>query len=169
MTEIGIRTATEDDLSAVVDLLADDKVAGSRENATRPIVECYLSAFHAISEDPHNELLVAEKDGEVVGTMQMTFIPNMTCMGGWRAHVEGVMISSKHRGHGIGTKLMEHSIAKAREKGCRLVQLTTNQQRTEARRFYEKLGFAFTHEGAKMMLEKNLPKPDAGDAQSLQV
>lgn len=166
MTEIGIRTATVDDLPALVDLLADDKVAGSRENATRPIVECYFAAFHAISEDPHNDLLVAEKGGEVVGTMQMTFIPNMTCMGGWRAHVEGLMISSKHRGHGIGTKLMEHAILNAREKGCRLVQLTTNKQRTHADRFYEKLGFSFTHEGAKMVLVTNLPnKPDAGDAQ----
>jgi GNAT superfamily N-acetyltransferase len=61
---------------------------------------------------------------------------------------------------------MEHAIAKAWEKGCRLVQLTINKQRTEARRFYEKLGFAFTHEGAKMMLETNLPnQPDADGAQ----
>ena len=106
MNRIRVRAATADDVSVVVDLLADDEVAGHRESAVRPIAEGYLAAFRAISDDPNNELFVVDKNGNVVGTMQLTFIPNMTCMGGWRAHVEGLMVSSKYRGQGIGTKLM---------------------------------------------------------------
>jgi ribosomal protein S18 acetylase RimI-like enzyme len=155
MSRVRVRAAEADDLSAVVDLLADDEVIGFRENAVRPIAEGYLLAFQAITEDPNNELLVADRNGEVVGTLQLTFIPNITCMGGWRAHIEGLMVSSNLRGQGIGTKLMEHAIARARQRGCCLVQLTTNKKRIDAHHFYEKLGFSFTHEGAKLMLESD--------------
>ncbi len=97
---------------------------------------------------------MADKDREIMGTFQLSFIPNMTYQGGWRAQIEGVMVSAKHRNQGIGTAMMRWAIARARERGCRLVQLTSFNERTDAHRFYRKLGVTFSHQGAKLDLRK---------------
>lgn len=154
-----ILTATPEDLPAVVSLLAADEVAVSRESLTDPIAESYVAAFEAISADPNHELLVAEKNGEVVGTFQLSFLPNMTYRGAWRTQIEGVMVSVDHRNQGIGTAMMQWAIAKSRERGCGLAQLTSFNQRTKAHRFYEKLGFRFTHQGAKLALNERFDQP----------
>ena len=120
MDEIVIRTAVQEDLPAIVRLLADDEVAGSRERLTDPIAESYVAAFEAISADPNHGLFVADKDGEIMGTFQLSFIPNMTYQGGWRAQIEGVMVSTNLRNQGIGTAMMRWAIARAREKGLPL-------------------------------------------------
>ncbi len=154
MDEIVIRTAIQEDLPAIVKLLADDEVAGSRERLTDPIAESYVAAFEAISADPNHGLFVADKDGEIMGTFQLSFIPNMTYQGGWRAQIEGVMVSANLRNQGIGTAMMRWAIARAREKGCCLVQLTSFNERTKAHQFYGKLGFVFSHQGAKLDLRE---------------
>ncbi len=154
MNEIMIRTAVRKDLPAIVKLLAADEVAGSGERLTDPIPESYVAAFEAISADPNHGLFVADKDGEIMGTFQLSFIPNMTYQGGWRAQIEGVMVSAKHRNQGIGSAMMRWAIARARERGCHLVQLTSFNERTKAHRFYSKLGFVFSHQGAKFTLKK---------------
>src|SRR5690606_6911587 len=99
-----------------------------------------------------NELVVAEVDGEVAGTLQLTFIPYLTAQGGKRALVEAVFVDERVRGQGVGRKLMQWAIARAREKGCHMVQLTTNKQRPEAHRFYESLGLVGPHYGMKLLL-----------------
>ncbi|MGC1404340.1 MAG: GNAT family N-acetyltransferase [Thermodesulfobacteriota bacterium] len=154
MDEIIIRAAVHKDLPAIVRLLAADEVAGSRESLTDPIAESYVAAFEAISADPNHGLFVADKEGEIMGTFQLSFIPNMTYQGGWRAQIEGVMVSTNLRNQGIGTAMIRWAIARARERDCLLVQLTSFNERTKAHQFYGKLGFVFSHQGAKLDLRE---------------
>ena len=125
-----------------------------RERFETPLPESYARAFRAIAEDPNNELVVACRDGDVVGVLQLTFIPSLTYQGGWRTLVEGVRVDASARAHGIGAALFQWAIGRARERGCHMVQLTTDKQRPDARRFYESLGFAASHEGMKLHLTR---------------
>ncbi|TWT02561.1 GNAT family N-acetyltransferase [Planomicrobium sp. CPCC 101079] len=133
-------------------MLADDSLGSTRERYEQPLPESYLNAFQAIAADANNELVVACLGKDVVGVQQITFTPYITHQGGWRATIEGVRTSSSERGKGIGTALIRWAIRRAKERGCHLVQLTTDKQREDAHRFYEQLGFTATHEGMKMKL-----------------
>lgn len=146
------RSATRDDLPAIVRLLADDTLGSTRERYELPLPPSYLAAFHAIDTDPNNELVVTELDGQLVGTMQLTFIPSITYQGRWRALIEGVRIDSSVRSQGLGRCMFEWAIARARERDCHLLQLTTDKARPEALRFYQRLGFVASHEGMKLIL-----------------
>jgi len=105
-----------------------------------------------IDRDPNQELVVLDVAGRVAGTLQLTIIPNLTYRGGRRALIEGVRVSRNDRGATQGARLVQWAIARARERGCHLVQLTTDKRRPEAIAFYERLGFAATHEGMKLWL-----------------
>lgn len=150
---ITIRRATRSDLPSIVRLLADDPLGSRREAYRDPLPQSYTAAFQAIDSDPRQELVVVEHDGRVIGTLQLTFIPGLSFQGGTRAQIEAVRVDREFRGHGIGGRLFEWAIARAREQGCRLVQLTTNASRADARRFYERLGFVASHVGMKLDLE----------------
>ena len=123
-----------------------------REDATSPVNKKYIEAFGRISRDPNNELIVADLDGKPVGMLQLTYIPYLTHVGSWRCLIEGVRIHANYRGQGLGEKMFAYAIEKARVKGCKLVQLTSDKQRPDAIRFYKKLGFVPTHEGFKLHL-----------------
>lgn len=131
-------------------MLADDPLGAKREKFEDPLPESYINTFEVIDADPHNELVVAELEGDVVGVLQLTFIPYLTYQGGWRALIEGVRVSSQHRGKGLGHKLFEWAIDRAKARGCHLIQLTSDKARPDAIRFYEDLGFKATHEGMKL-------------------
>jgi GNAT superfamily N-acetyltransferase len=146
------RQATSDDLDAIVRLLADDVLGAKRERHETPLPASYLRAFEAIDADPNNELVVACLEGEVVGVLQLTFIPYLAYQGGWRALIEAVRVDSKHRSRGLGKALFDWAINRARARGCHMVQLTTDKTRAEAKRFYEALGFVASHEGMKLHL-----------------
>jgi GNAT superfamily N-acetyltransferase len=147
-----IREATVADLPAIVRMLADDHLGSAREAVTEPLPESYQQAFAAIAHDPNNIVLVAVLDDVVVGTLQLTFTPSLSYRGGTRATVESVRTDAPLRGQGIGRALMEEAIARARARGCVLMQLSTHQTRTDAHRFYERLGFQGQHLGMKLML-----------------
>jgi len=147
-----IRAARREDLQAIVRLLADDKLGQSRETCSEPLPDAYTDAFAAIDRDPENALIVAEDAGAIIGVLQLTFIPHLTYTGGIRAQIEGVRIDSAYRGRGVGRTLLEWAIARSREHGCHLVQLTADKQRPDAHRFYESLGFKASHEGMKLHL-----------------
>jgi ribosomal protein S18 acetylase RimI-like enzyme len=151
-TEIRFRMATEKDLSRIVELLADDVLGSKRERYEHPLPNSYLKAFEAITSDPNNELVVAIIDNEVIGVQQITYTPYITHQGGWRATIEGVRISPSVRDKGVGTQLIKWAIQRAEERGCFLVQLTTDKNRLDALRFYERLSFKATHEGLKLRL-----------------
>lgn len=146
------RLASREDLPAIVAMLADDPIGAQRERYTDPLPETYYQAFEAIAEDPNNELIVALQASQVIGVLQLTFIPCLTYQGSWRVLVEGVRVSKTARRKGIGKRLLQWAIGRARQKGCCLVQLTTDKQRPDALRFYESLGFKTTHEGLKLHL-----------------
>ncbi len=148
--ELAIRPATQADLAAIVAMLADDPLGATRERFADPLPEDYFAAFAAIDRDPNNELVVAERAGAVVGVLQLTVTPYLTYQGGWRATVEGVRVADEARSAGIGRRLFEWAIARARERGCHLIQLTTDKARPDALRFYQSLGFVASHEGMKL-------------------
>lgn len=150
---LNFRPATIEDLPAIVRMLADDFLGSQRERYEEPLPESYLKAFAEIDSSPNNELIVAEIDGEVIGTMQLTFIPNIAFQGGKRMLIESVRVESKLRGQGIGKKFMEFAINRAKEKDCLFVQLTTAADRTDAHRFYKDLGFTASHVGMKLKLK----------------
>ena len=150
MSELSFRFAGEADVPAIVALLADDDIAGHREEGTVPAE--YAKAFAAMSAMPTNRMLVAERDGEILGVLQLVFIPGLSRRGATRAHIEGVRVKSSARAHGIGTALMCRAIEEAKRAGCTLVQLTSDKRRARAHLFYRRLGFQQTHEGFKRLL-----------------
>jgi GNAT superfamily N-acetyltransferase len=149
-----IRQAQRADVEAIVSLLAQDGVVGTRELCVQPLPQVYYEAFEEITRNTDNTLVVAEIEGEVVGTLQLTLIPYLTMQGGKRALVEAVFVNEQYRGLGIGRKLMQWAIDSARAANCSMVQLTTNKQRAAAHRFYESLGFVGSHTGMKLVLEQ---------------
>ena len=147
---VEIRPANRSDLEIILQLLSGDSLANRREDLSHK--EDYLKAFDAIASHPDNELIVATLSGEVVGTLQLTFIPGLGYQGAWRAQIEGVRVRDDLRNLRIGTRLMEWVVSRARSRECRLIQLTTNVARKDAQRFYERLGFKPSHVGMKLYL-----------------
>ena len=141
-----IREAVEADIDPIARLLADDGLGRGRE---APGDAAYARAFAAMSAQPGNTYLLAEIAGAVVGCLQLTIIHGLSRLGASRAQIEGVRVDAGHRGHGIGEKLFEAAFQRAAAAGCTLVQLTTDRQRTDALRFYERLGFEASHWGMK--------------------
>lgn len=145
------RKATVKDLSTIVEMIADDELGRKRENFQVPLPSEYLKAFEKISSDENQELIIVEnKDSEIIGTLQLSFIQYLTYRGGIRAQIEAVRIRKDKRGLGIGKEMFEWAIGRAKERNSHLLQLTTDKQRPEAIKFYEELGFKQTHEGMKM-------------------
>jgi GNAT superfamily N-acetyltransferase len=149
------RDAVRADLPVIVGLLANDHLGSQRERFEDPLPDCYRRAFDAIARDPNNRLIVVEHEGAIIGTLQLTFIPNMTYQGGIRAQIEGVRVDNAYRGKQIGRRLFEWAIAEARRHGCHMVQLTADKTRPDAHRFYESLGFTASHLGMKLHLERD--------------
>lgn len=153
VTEVRIRLAERADVPAIVRLLADDTFGATREVLTEPLAQAYWDAFDRMATQPGNELLVAHVDGEVLGCLQLTIITGLGRAGMTRGQIEGVRVSSRHRGQRIGEQLMRAAVERARERGCRLVQLTSDRSRVDAQRFYQRLGFVSSHVGMKLMLD----------------
>ena len=151
-TVLTMRHATLADLPAVVALLADDINGAEREDASEPLDPGYVAAFAAIDENPDQELIVAERDGVIVGTMQLSFLPGLSFRGAWRAQIEAVRIASDLRGSGLGTVMIDWAVARCRTRDCQMVQLTSKSTRHDAHRFYERLGFVKSHVGMKLHL-----------------
>jgi ribosomal protein S18 acetylase RimI-like enzyme len=146
------RQAVREDLPEIVRMLADDFLGATREQYENPLPESYTKAFEEIEAYKNNELIVVEKEGEIVGAFQLTFTPSISFQGGKRATIESVRTHEKYRGQGIGKEMMRWAINRAREENCVFLQLTTNAERQEAHRFYENLGFKASHLGMKLYL-----------------
>ena len=157
VTDLIYRQAHESDLSTLIEMLAYDQLGAHREDSSKPVNEAYIKALNIISDDINNELIVAEIEEEsetsIIGMLQLTFIPYLTYKGSWRCLIEGVRVHKDHRSKGYGKQLFEWSIKRAKVRGCNIVQLTSNKQRSDAIRFYNDLGFKASHEGFKLMIE----------------
>jgi GNAT superfamily N-acetyltransferase len=145
-----LRRARRGDLPRILALLADDQLGAVRESADDPAP--YERAFDAIDADPAHLLVVGELNGEVVATFQVSYIPGLSRKGSWRSQIEAVRVSGELRGQGVGALMIQWAIDQARERGCSLIQLTTDKSRVAAHRFYERLGFVASHEGMKLKL-----------------
>ena len=152
MSAVTFREATLADLPAIVTLLAEDTLGEKREDPSPPLDPAYEAAFHTIAANPDQRQLVAERDGTVIGTMQLTFIPGIAFRGAWRGQIEAVRVAGALRGQGIGGEMIDWAVEQCRARGCRMVQLTSDKSRTAAHRFYERLGWARSHEGFKIKL-----------------
>ena len=153
MGAVTFRRAKRADLPEVVRLLSDDDLGHQRESYEDPLPESYYTAFEQIDRDTSHELIVAEREGEVVGTLHLMFLPSISFQGGLRAQIESVRVDESLRGQGLGSELMKWTIERAKACGAHVVQLTTHASRAEAHRFYERLGFKGTHIGMKLSLK----------------
>jgi len=151
VTDFEIRRATADDIPAIVAMLADDPLGARRESPDDPAP--YRAAFERLERDPNQHLVVAVRDGRTVGTLQLTVVPGLSRRGATRSIIEGVRIHADERGNGLGTELIKWAVEESRRQGCVLVQLTSDASRTDARRFYERLGFEASHVGFKLPLD----------------
>ena len=153
MGNLRFRRATAGDLRDIIELLADDELGRQREEPGPPMSAKYKEAFDAIDKDPNQFLAVVEEDGgTLVGCLQLSFIPGLSRVGLWRGQIESVRIASSRRGGGLGRQMFEWAIGECRDRGCGLVQLTTDKTRPDALRFYESLGFRASHDGMKLTL-----------------
>jgi len=149
---ITFEQAKEHHLPDIVAMLANDPLGSAREDASEPLNPAYLAAFNAVTADKNQFLAVALLDAAVVGTLQLSFIPGLALTGAWRGQIESLRIRQDHRDAGVGGTMIEWAIDRCRERGCRIVQLTTDKSREDAHRFYERLGFKASHEGYKLRL-----------------
>ena len=150
--QIIFRVATYTDLPSIVRLLADDELGSLRERYEIPIPASYYAAYELIAKDPNHELIVAELDGEVMGTLHLMFLPSLSFQGGMRAQVESVRVDTRQQSQGIGSQMMKWAIQRAKVRNAHIVQLTTHKSRAGAHRFYERLGFKGSHLGMKLHL-----------------
>jgi GNAT superfamily N-acetyltransferase len=151
---MNFRKARENDISSIVEMIADDELGNKRENFKVPLPIEYLTAYKKLNSDENQELIVVENEKhEIIGTLQLSFIQYLTYCGGIRAQIEAVRIKKNNRGLGIGKSMFEWAINRAKERGAHLLQLTTDKKRPKAIKFYEDLGFKGTHEGMKMHFE----------------
>jgi ribosomal protein S18 acetylase RimI-like enzyme len=143
-----LRPACRDDVAAIIAMLADDALGRGRERIEDPLPQCYFDAFERVSCDPNIMLMVAEDGaGCVVGCLQLCVLPGLSSQGASRALIEDVRVASDQRSRGIGEQLVQWALAEAQARGCKLVELLTHHTRTDAQRFYKRLGFADSHVG----------------------
>ncbi|GAA2294282.1 GNAT family N-acetyltransferase [Streptomyces atrovirens] len=150
MDDLEIRAAVADDVPAIVGMLADDPLGARRESPDD--LSPYLTALERLDADPNQHLVVAVREGRVVGTLQLTVVPGLSRRGATRSIIEAVRVHADERGSGLGSRLVEWAIDASRREGCQLVQLTSDNTRTDAHRFYERLGFTASHVGFKLPL-----------------
>ncbi|MBR0951573.1 GNAT family N-acetyltransferase [Bradyrhizobium canariense] len=144
---VSIRPARREDVAAIVAMLADDRLGSARERVEDPLPASYYEAFSRVERDQNLQLVVAESDGRVVGCLQLAILPGLSSQGGMRGLLEDVRVASDCRSRGIGEQLVQWAVTEAKARGCNLVELLTHQTRTDAQRFYKRLGFAASHVG----------------------
>ena len=152
LDDLILRAAEEKDLFDIIRLFTEDELGATRELLSTPLVSNYQQAFQDIQQDKNHLLLVAEHKGSVIGTCHLTTLPSLSFKGSRRLNLENIHVDQRFQGQGIGTLMIKRAIEMGQEKNCRIIQLTTNKKRTEAKVFYEKLGFKATHEGMKLCL-----------------
>ena len=152
MGEVIFRDATLADLPAIVALLAEDTLGEKREDPSLPLDPAYETAVATNAAHPDQRQIVATRDGAVIATMQLTFIPGIAFRGAWRGQIEAVRVAGNLRGGGIGAAMIVWAVEQCRARGCRMVQLTSDKSRLDAHRFYERLGWTRSHEGFKLKL-----------------
>lgn len=146
-----IRSADLADVPRIIELLESGALAdgaGDRSDA-----DAYRHALAEIRHSPDNDVLVAEVDGEVVGMCQLVMFRHIQRNGGRCAEIESMHVAPERRSQGIGAELVKAAIAAAAGAGCYRVQLTSDIRRSDAHRFYQRMGFDPSHVGFKYIVE----------------
>jgi len=146
---VAVREAVDEDIARIVELFTRGSLVEGKEDPGD--LAPYRSALAEIDRGPGG-VLVAEVEGQPVGVCQLIVFRRLQNSGGLCAEVESVHVHPDHRGHGIGGALMRAAVQRARDLGCYRVQLTSNNARPEAHRFYQRLGFEPSHRGFKLNL-----------------
>lgn len=147
-----IRRATEADLPQLIPLLQQLSIDAPREDLATPVPTVYSETFRVVDTDPRQHLLVAELDGRIVGSLVLVIVPNLSHQGSPWAEIENMIVHDAVRSRGIGEALVKHATDLARAAGCYKLTLTSNLGRTDAHRFYERLGFKTTHRAFRITL-----------------
>jgi len=151
--KVVFRIARRDDVPVIVRLLADDDLGSQREKYISPLPDEYYTAFEHVHNDPNHELIVTETNGEVLGTLHLIFLPSLSYLGGLGAQIESVRVDRKYQNKGVGSQMVRWAMQRAKDRGAHIVQLTTHTSRSDAHRFYERLGFKKSHVGMKLSLK----------------
>jgi GNAT superfamily N-acetyltransferase len=144
---VSIRPAGRDDVGTIVAMLADDPLGSARERIEQPLPAAYFRAFDALEHDPNIRLVVAEQGGIVIGCLQLCILPGLSSQGASRALIEDVRVAQHCRSRGVGEQLLQWALTEARAANCKLIELLTHNTRTDAQRFYKRLGFQPSHVG----------------------
>jgi GNAT superfamily N-acetyltransferase len=147
-----IRRADRRDVAEIAKMFASDTLGGHGDSDDPADLPLYVAAFERIEKSPSDCLYVAEVDGAIVGTFQTTFTTTMTGRGSLLMTIEAVHTRESMRGKGIGELMIRHAIGMARDGGAAKIILSSNKKRERAHHFYERLGFARSHEGFRMKL-----------------
>ena len=151
MTDLVFRNATSNDIATILELCRNGAAVPDRYPPLDLSDPAYLSTFELIDADPNHRLIVAENNGETVGTLQISFIPGLPDQGRSRGMLENIHVRADQRGQGIGGRMVEWAVEQCRQNNCWLVQLSSNKLRANAHRFYAAIGFKATHEGFKLV------------------
>ena len=151
---LSFRDAAIGDLPTIIALLVEDQI-GVKDDPSEPLDPVYAAGFAAIDADPNHRLIIVELGGEIVGTMQLSLLPGLLNRGAWRGQIEAVRIAATHRSQGLGEELIGWAVDWFRERGCFIAQLTSNNDRVAAHRFYERLGWQKSHAGFKLYLTES--------------
>ncbi|WP_338240545.1 GNAT family N-acetyltransferase [Aurantiacibacter hainanensis] len=152
MPALTYREATEADLTFLDALIGQDEVAARRDGIPPDNDAQQREAIRAIAADPNHELWIVESEGAPVASFHLSYLPGVSRQGAWRGQIESVRVAKDVRGQGTGEAMMRWAIERCRDRGCGVVQLTSDRQREAAHRFYERLGFRPTHTGFKLKL-----------------
>jgi len=146
------RQALAADLPFIIALIVEDSVVDSGDAVAAALDASYRDALAAIDADPNQEMWIVEHEGEPVGCFQLSYLPGLMRRGMWRGQIEVVHVLEARRNLGLGSQMMQWAVERCRQRGCGMVQLTSNKRRLDAHRFYERLGFLKSHEGFKLYL-----------------
>lgn len=145
-----IRPAIESDVPRLVEMYQQLSLDDPREDLGPPLPAIYDDTFRTIDSDPKQHLLVAELDGRLVGSLVLIIVPNLSHQGTPWAEIENMVVDEAVRGQRIGEALVQRAIHIAHDSGCYKLTLTSNMRRTDAHRFYERMGFQSTHRAFRM-------------------
>lgn len=145
-----IEPASRADLADIIAILAAETLLGVRDSTDPAGLGAYERAFEDIAQDPRTTLYVAKREGRVLGTFQLVLMRALTRRGALLAIAEAVQVHPDARGMGIGRAMMDFAKDEAKRRGAGSLQLTSNKQRLDAHRFYERAGFERRHEGFKI-------------------
>lgn len=146
------RKANKDDLPRLVELLTDDELGSQREGEFAKHQKSYEDTFTLIDKDPNQYLIIAEKEGELMGACHLTLVPSLTYKGKIRGQIEAVRVCSSMRNQGYGHQIIREAIEWGKKAGAKIFQLTADKKRERAKKFYESLGFIESHNGFKLHL-----------------